>query len=203
MFGESKSQATPSLQRIAEMELARQHVMQVQAEKQSRLLRQLPLMFHQAPLVPFVRAVFASDEAVTAYLMPLRFAPGDQDGGTPTALSMCLAAMDRARHCRTMVLKSSWEPVAVALLVNPCGYYMCLRELMLGLGIGSAPDMYQRITQVRDEVLKVPLQALCEAEPQLGRYLACLLGLGSYDGLDIRRAVEMQRAVYRETLWMS
>jgi len=203
MFREPKSQPAPSPQCLAEMELARQHVIQVQDEKRARLLRQLPLMFHQAPLVPFVRAVFASDETVTAYLMPLRFAPGDKDGGTPTALSLCLAAMDRARHCRTLVLKSSWEPVAVALLVNPVGYYMCLRELMLGHGIGSAPDMYQRITQTREEVLKIPMQALCETDPQLGRYLACLLGLGSYDGLDIRRAVEMQRAVYRETLWMS
>ena len=111
--------------------------------------------------------------------------------------------MGRARRCRTLVLKSSWEPVAVALLVNPCGYYLCLRELMFGRHYVSTTDMYQRISRVRAEVLSKPLQTLCEADPQVGRYLAWLLGFGSYKGLDVRRAVDMQRAVYRETLWMN
>lgn len=175
---------------------------QIHAEERARLLTQLPLLFNQA-LLPFVTAVFASDELVAAYLMPLRSAPRDRDEGDPTALSQCLAAMERARRCRTLVLKSSWEPVAVALLVHPCGYYLCLRELMFGRHTGSPADMYQRISRVREEVLSQPLQALRDADAQTGRYLACLLGLGSYEGLDVRRAVEMKRAVYRETLWMS
>lgn len=185
MFGDPKSQC----------------VVQIHAEERARLLRQLPLLSTQA-LVPFVTAVFASDELVTAYLMPLCSASREMDEGDPTALSQCLAAIERARRCRTLVLKSSWEPVAVALLVNPCGYCLCLRELMLGRHSGSAPDMYQRISRVRAQVLNKPLQALRDADPQVGRYLACLLGLGSYDGLDIRRVVEMQKAVYRETLRM-
>lgn len=168
----------------------------------NRLLKQLPLLFNQA-LVPFVTAAFASDEMVSAYLMPLRSAPRETGEGDPTALSQCLAAMERARRCRTLVLKSSWEPVAVALLVNPCGYYLCLRELMLGRATGSPADVYQRITRARAEVLSKPLQVLRDADPKIGSYLACLLGLGSCEGLDVRRAVEMQRAVYRETLWMS
>lgn len=175
---------------------------QVQTEARARLLGQLPELSNKA-LMPFVTAVFASAEIVCAYLMPLRTAPREADEGDPTALSQCLAAMERARRCRTLVLKSSWEPVAVALLVNPCGYYLCLRELMRGCHYRSTPDMYQWIRRVRAEVLSKPLQALCDVDPQIGRYLACLLGSGSYEGLDIRRAVEMQRAVHRETLWMS
>lgn len=179
-----------------------QRAEQIHAQERARLLKQLPLLFNQA-LVPFVTAVFASDELVAAYLMPLRSAPRDRDEGDPTALSQCLAAMGRARRCRTLVLKSSWEPVAVALLVNPCGYYLCLRELMFGRHYVSTPDMYQRISRVRAEVLSKPLQALCEADPQVGRYLAWILGLGSYKGLDVRRAIDMQRAVHRETLWVN
>jgi hypothetical protein len=175
--------------------------MQVHAQERARLLKQLPLLFNQA-LGPFVTAVFASDELVTAYLMPLRSAPRGSGRGDPTALSQCLAAMESARRCRTLVLKSSWEPVAVALLVHPCGYYLCRRELMLGRQIGSPLDMYQRISRVRAEVLSKPLQVLLDADPKVGRYLACLLGLGSCEGLNVRQAVEMQRAVYRETLWM-
>lgn len=179
-----------------------QRAVQVQAEQRARLLGQLPLLSNQA-LVPFVTTVFALDELVSAYLLPLRSAPRELDEGEPTALSQCLAAMGRARRCRTLVLKSSWEPVAVALLVNPCGYYLCLRELMLGRQIESPLDMFQRISRVREKVLSQPLQALRDADAQTGRYLACLLGLGSCEGLDVRRAVEMQRAVYRETLWLS
>ena len=179
-----------------------QRALQVQAEQRAQLLGQLPLLSNQA-LVPFVTTVFALDELVAAYLLPLRSAPRELDEGDPTALSQCLEAMGRARRCRTLVLKSSWEPVAVALLVNPCGYYLCLRELMFGRHYVSTPDMYQRISHVRAEVLTKPLQALCEADPQVGRYLAWILGFGSYKGLDVRRAVDMQRAVYRETLWMS
>lgn len=179
-----------------------QRAVQVHAQERARLLRQLPLLSTQA-LVPFVTAVFASDELVSAYLMPLRSAPRETDEGDPTALSQCLAAMERARRCRTLVLKSSWEPVAVALLVNPCGYYLCLRELMFGRHYVSTPDMYQQISRVRAEVLSKPLQALCEADSKVGRYLAWILGLGSYEGLDVRRAVDMQRAVHRETLWMN
>lgn len=179
-----------------------QRAEQIHAQERARLLKQLPLLFNQA-LVPFVTAVFASDELVTAYLMPLRSAPRETGEGDPTALSQCLAAMERARRCRTLVLKSSWEPVAVALLVHPCGYYLCLRELMLGRQIESPLDMFQRISRFREKVLSQPLQALRDADAQTGRNLACLLGLGSCEGLDVRRAVEMQRAVYRETLWMS
>ncbi len=179
-----------------------QRAEQIHAQERARLLKQLPPLSNQA-LVPFVSAVFASDELVSAYLVPLRSAPRETGEGDPTALSQCLAAMERARRCRTLVLKSSWEPVAVALLVNPCGYYLCLRELMLGRQIESPLDMFQRISRVREKVLSQPLQALRYADAQTGRYLACLLGLGSYEGLDVRRAVEMQRAVYRETLWMS
>lgn len=179
-----------------------QRAAQIHAEERARLLKQLPLLFNQA-LVPFVTAVFASDELVAAYLMPLRSASRDRDEGDPTALSQCLAAMERARRCPTLVLKSSWAPVAVALLVHPCGYYLYLRELMFGRYTGSPLDMYQRISRVREEVLSQPLQALRDTDAQTGRYLACLLGLGSCEGLDVRRAVEMQRAVYRETLWLS
>lgn len=179
-----------------------QRAEQIHAQERARLLKQLPPLSNQA-LVPFVSAVFASDELVSAYLVPLRSAPRETGEGDPTALSQCLAAMERARRCRTLVLKSSWEPVAVALLVNPCGYYLCLRELMLGRQIESPLDMFQRISRVREKVLSQPLQALRYADAQTGRYLACLLGLGSYEGLDVRRAVEMQRAVYRVTLWMS
>ena len=179
-----------------------QHAAQIYAQERAQLLKQLPPLSNQA-LVPFVSAVFASDELVSAYLVPLRSAPRETGEGDPTALSQCLAAMERARRCRTLVLKSSWEPVAVAMLVNPCGYYLCLRELMLGRKIESPLDMYQRISRVREKVLSQPLQALRDSDAQTGRYLACLLGLGSYEGLDVRRAVEMQRAVYRETLWMS
>ncbi|EER59921.1 hypothetical protein AcdelDRAFT_2507 [Acidovorax delafieldii 2AN] len=178
------------------------HALQVRAEERARLLGQLPGLSNQA-LLPFIAAAFATDELVSAYLMPLRSVPRETGEGDPTALSQCLAAMERARRCRTLVLKSSWEPVAVALLVNPCGCYLCLRELMLGCHYRSTPDMYQRIRRVRAEVLSKPLQALCDVDPQIGRYLACLLGSGSYEGLEVRRAVEMQRAVYRETLWMS
>lgn len=179
-----------------------QRAEQIHAEERARLLKQLPLLFNQA-LMPFVETVFTSDELVSAYLMPLRAAPRETGQGHPMALSQCLAAMERARRCPTLVLKSSWEPVAVALLVHPCGYYLCLRELMFGRHTGSPADVYQRISRVREEVLSPPLQALRDADAQTGRYLACLLGLGSYEGLDVRRAVEMKRAVYRETLWMS
>ena len=185
MFGDPKSQ----------------RAVQIHTEERARLLRQLPLLFNLA-LASFVTAVFASDELITAYLMPLRSAPREMDEGDPTALSQCLAAMERARHCRTLVLKSSWEPVAVALLVNPCGYYLCLRDLMFGRHTESASDMYQRISRVRAEVLSKPLLALGEADPQAGRYIACLLGMGSCEGLDVGRAVEMQMTVHRETLWM-
>lgn len=178
-----------------------QRAMKIHAEERARLLRQLPLLFNLA-LVSFVTAVFASDELIAAYLMPLRSAPRQTDEGDPTALSQCVAAMERAHHCGTLALKSSWEPVAVALLVHPCGYYLCLRELMLGREIESPLDMYQRISRVRAEVLSKPIQMLLDADPKVGRYLACLLGLGSCEGLDFRRAVEMQRVVYRETLWM-
>lgn len=41
MFGGPKSQATPPQQSLADMELTRQHLMQVHAEKRAELLRQL------------------------------------------------------------------------------------------------------------------------------------------------------------------
>jgi hypothetical protein len=185
MFGDPKSQRS----------------VRIHAEERARLLRQLPPLSNRA-LVMFVTAVFASDQLIAAYLMPLRSAPREMDGGDATALSQCLAAMERARRDRTLVLKSSWEPVAVALLVNPCGYCLCLRDLMFGLRTESASAMYLRISRVRAEVLSKPLQALGKADPQTARCLSCLLGMGYHEGLDVRRAVEMQKAVHRESLWM-
>ena len=66
-----------------------QRALQVQAEQRAQLLGQLPLLSNQA-LVPFVTTVFALDELVSAYLLPLRSAPRELDEGDPTALSQCL-----------------------------------------------------------------------------------------------------------------
>ena len=62
-----------------------QRAEQIHAQERARLLKQLPPLSNQA-LVPFVSAVFASDELVSAYLVPVRSAPRETGEGDPTAL---------------------------------------------------------------------------------------------------------------------
>lgn len=105
---------------------------------------------------------------------------------------LCILAL--SAKSRKVVPAERWDETRLELHAQALG------------PIGRLPAAVRRRTCTARSVqsfLTAPLQALGEADHQVRRYVTCLLGLCSYDGLYIRQAVEMQKAVYRETPWMS
>lgn len=95
--------------------------------------------------MPFVTTVFALDELVAAYLPPLRSAPRELDEVRSDCTVAVFSGHGACPPLQNLLSSNPAGSPLLALLVNPCGYYLRLRELMFGRHYVSTPDMYQRI----------------------------------------------------------
>lgn len=169
-----------------------QTMVRQQAEREE-LLDALPFM-HSGALNGFLAELFSNDDLVATYRMPLQ---GAKRSGlpAPTPLQLCARAARKAGQDWRL---RPWEReiAATAVIVQPCGFFWCLREeLRQGRGLVRTRELVMEVEQAREMFLDDALKQLRRVDPLMGNTLSRALGL--FDETD---ADENQLALLRDVM---
>ena len=191
-FGAQLDAMSGALQKLLPSTAVAQTMVRQEAEREE-LLNTLPLMI-SGSLNGFLVEFFSNDELVATYRMPLQGVkrPGRP---VPTPLQLCARAARKAGQDWRL---RPWERevAATAVIVQPCGFFWCLREeLRQGRGLVRTQDLVMEIEQARVMFLDDALKQLRRVDPLFGNTLSRALGL--FDETD---ADENQLALLRDVM---
>lgn len=138
------------------------------------LFTYFPLL-QNAPLKQFLHDVFACDEMVQAYLLPMKNQPPHAQH-IVLAVEVATAVVRQVRHSPWLHNHTERELATVAALVKYCGHFL--------VALRQQPASVQKASQAKVLALEDALRKLRYTSPEIGQTLSAVLGQEAGDNFD-------------------